>query len=40
MSIVSGSIARPVTVAMATFAIVLFGAISLDRRLFDGIFQP
>ena len=31
MSIVSGSIARPVTVAMATFAIVLFGAISLDR---------
>lgn len=31
MSLVSGSIARPVTVAMATFAIVLFGGISLDR---------
>ncbi len=31
MSLVSGSIRRPVTVAMATFAVVLFGAISLDR---------
>ena len=31
MSIVSGSIARPVTVAMATFAVVLFGGISLER---------
>lgn len=31
MGIVSGSIARPVTVAMATLAVVLFGAISLDR---------
>ncbi|HAK52786.1 MAG TPA: acriflavin resistance protein [Gammaproteobacteria bacterium] len=31
MGIISGSIARPVTVAMATFAVVLFGAISLDR---------
>ena len=31
MSLVSGSIARPVTVAMATLAIVLFGGISLDR---------
>jgi hydrophobic/amphiphilic exporter-1 (mainly G- bacteria), HAE1 family len=31
MSLVSGSIARPVTVAMATLAVVLFGGISLDR---------
>lgn len=31
MNLVTGSIARPVTVAMATLAIVLFGGISLDR---------
>ena len=31
MGIISRSIARPVTVAMATFAVVLFGGISLDR---------
>ena len=31
MGIVGGSIARPVTVAMATVAVVLFGSISLDR---------
>lgn len=31
MGIISGSIARPVTVAMATFAVVLFGSISLER---------
>ncbi|MEE2914341.1 MAG: efflux RND transporter permease subunit [Pseudomonadota bacterium] len=31
MGIVRGSIARPVTVAMATVAVVLFGSISLDR---------
>ena len=31
MSLVSGSIARPVTVTMATIAVVLFGGISLDR---------
>ena len=31
MSLVSGSIARPVTVTMATIAVVLFGSISLDR---------
>ncbi|MEX1236884.1 MAG: efflux RND transporter permease subunit, partial [Pseudomonadales bacterium] len=31
MSLVSGSIARPVTVTMAALAVVLFGSISLDR---------
>lgn len=31
MGIVRGSVARPVTVAMATVAVVLFGSISLDR---------
>ena len=31
MGIISGSISRPVTVTMAVFAVVLFGAISLDR---------
>ena len=31
MGIISGSIRRPVTVAMAVSAIVLFGSISLDR---------
>ena len=31
MGIISGSIRRPVTVTMAVFAVVLFGAISLDR---------
>jgi len=31
VGIVGGSIARPVTVAMATVAVVLFGSISLDR---------
>ncbi len=31
MGVVAGSIARPVTVAMATVAVVLFGGISLDR---------
>ena len=30
-NLVTGSIARPVTVLMATFAVVLFGAIALDR---------
>jgi len=31
MSLISGSIGRPVTVSMATLAVVLFGVISLDR---------
>ena len=31
MGVISGSIARPVTVAMATLAVLLFGSISLDR---------
>ena len=30
-NLVTGSIARPVTVLMATLAVVLFGAIALDR---------
>ena len=31
MGVISTAIARPVTVAMATFAVALFGALSLDR---------
>ena len=31
MGVISGSIARPVTVTMATVAVLLFGSISLDR---------
>ncbi|MDE0190696.1 MAG: efflux RND transporter permease subunit, partial [Gammaproteobacteria bacterium] len=31
MNIVATAIARPVTVAMATFAVALFGGLSLDR---------
>ena len=31
MAVISTAIARPVTVAMATFAVALFGALSLDR---------